>query len=200
MHSIPVPSTTLTRRSQEERSAQTRRRLLDAAVACLTEHGYRGTTTLAVAERAGVSRGARAYHFPTRADLVAAALDHLAQRRLAALGERLAALPQGPTRSRTALDALAGALSGPLYAAWLELVLAARSDPELRAALVPVERRVHAELHRLATDLAHGDTALADLTVAVLLGQGVAGLLRPPPAAARRASLDRWAELLARPW
>ncbi len=51
---------------QEERSAETRRRLLDATVACLFERGYAGTTTTELARRAGVSRGAQMHHFPKK--------------------------------------------------------------------------------------------------------------------------------------
>ena len=43
-------------RLQEERSAETRGRLLDATVECLHEFGYAGTTTTEIARRAGVSR------------------------------------------------------------------------------------------------------------------------------------------------
>ena len=65
------------RRSQDERTAQTRARVLDAVLGCLVERGYAGTTTTAVAARAGVSRGAQLHHYRTRAALVAAAVEHL---------------------------------------------------------------------------------------------------------------------------
>ena len=54
-------------RLQEERSAETRGRLLDATVACLHEFGYAGTTTTEIARRAGVSRGAQVHHGAARA-------------------------------------------------------------------------------------------------------------------------------------
>ena len=60
-----------TRRTQAERSAATRKVLLDAAVNCLFENGYGATTTLMVAEAAGVSRGAMLHQFPSKADLMA---------------------------------------------------------------------------------------------------------------------------------
>ena len=55
---------------QQERSRATQARLLEATVECLVEHGWSGTTTTVVAERAGVSRGAQLHHYPTRAALV----------------------------------------------------------------------------------------------------------------------------------
>src|SRR5690242_5936361 len=66
-----------TRRTQEQRRAETRAKLLDAAIESLLEVGYAATTTRAVAQRAGVSSGAQTHHFPRRVDLVAAAVEHL---------------------------------------------------------------------------------------------------------------------------
>ena len=67
--SVPV------RRTHAERSATTRTALLDATIECLAELGYSGTTTAEVVRRAGLSRGAQVHHFPTKALLIAAALD-----------------------------------------------------------------------------------------------------------------------------
>ena len=65
------------RRSQEDRSSTTRLALMRATIDCLVEYGYAGTTTRLVADRAQVSRGAQTHHFPTKRDLVAAAIEHL---------------------------------------------------------------------------------------------------------------------------
>ena len=54
------------RLTQDEKTAETRRRLLDAAIVCLIERGYSNTTTSEIAERAGLSRGAQLYHFPEK--------------------------------------------------------------------------------------------------------------------------------------
>src|ERR1700687_2978711 len=70
------------RRTQEDRRARTRVRLLDAAIDCLVEYGYAGTTTPRVAERAGVTRGAQVHHFGSKTDLLGAAIEQLAQRRI----------------------------------------------------------------------------------------------------------------------
>ena len=58
-----------------------RPRLLEATVDCLVEHGWSGTTTTLVSRRAGVSRGAQLHHFPTKNDLVVAAVEHLSELR-----------------------------------------------------------------------------------------------------------------------
>src|SRR5271154_6998069 len=81
------------RRTQQERSAAMRLRLLDAAVDCLYELGYSGTTTIEVAARAGVSRGAQLHHFPTKKRLVTVAVRPLLAKRLEEFREAFAPLP-----------------------------------------------------------------------------------------------------------
>jgi AcrR family transcriptional regulator len=138
------------RRTQAERSASTRARLLDAALDCLAEHGYAGTTTVVVAERAGVSRGAQLHHFPTRAALVAAAVEHLYARLTREYQVGFGALAPGADRLRAAIDLLWSSFTAPHYPAVLELYTAARTDPELRAQLGPIAARHTANVYRLA--------------------------------------------------
>ena len=185
------------RRTQAERSATTQRLLLDATVACLVELGYGGTTTSAVAERAGVSRGAQLHHYGTRQRLMGAAVAHLAARRLDWVQEKAARLPDDDSRPRRALDLLAEALSGPLYAATLELYVAARVDRQLHEALVPVEQQLTRELRRLCREYVTADAVLVQLTLDLLLGRGVGSLLSPVRPGRQRQLLDAWAEIVA---
>ena len=74
------------RRSREQRTSDSRTRILDAAVSCLVESGYAGTTTLTIQNRAGVSRGRLLHHFPSKENLLVAAAQHLATSRFAADG------------------------------------------------------------------------------------------------------------------
>src|SRR4051795_2962409 len=123
MRVLMAASTTGTgeRRTQAERSAATVDALLDATIECLVEDGYANTTTSRVAERAGLSRGAHLHHFQTRQALLAAAMEHLAERR----GEQLLAaaekLPAGRERLEQSLDPLWGSYANPLYQAALDL-------------------------------------------------------------------------------
>lgn len=185
------------RRTQAERSATTQRLLLDATVACLVELGYGGTTTSAVAERAGVSRGAQLHHYGTRQRLMGAAVEHLAARRLEWVREKAARLPDDGSRPRRALDLLAEALSGPLYAATLELYVAARVDSALHEALVPVEQQLTRELRRLCREYVSDDPVLVQLTLDLLLGRGVGSLLSPVRPQRQRQLLDAWAGVVA---
>jgi AcrR family transcriptional regulator len=186
---------------QADRSAATRARLLDAAIACLVEYGWAGTTTTVVAERAGVSRGAQLHHYPTRADLVFAAVDHLATRRAEEVRREAAALPPGRDRTYRVLELLAEFSTGPLYVAALEVWVAARTDPVLREALVPLEARLGRELHRVTVELLGADESLprvretVQATLDLVRGLGVADLLTDD--SARRTRLLRvWAVTL----
>jgi AcrR family transcriptional regulator len=77
-----VPAATRPQRTQVERRAETRAKLLDATIESILEVGYAQTTTRRVAELAGVSAGAQAHHFPRRVELVAAAAEQLVERRI----------------------------------------------------------------------------------------------------------------------
>ena len=189
-------STATARRTQTERSAATRLMLLEAAVACLVERGCQGTTAAAVAERAGVSRGAQVHHFGSQHGLLAAAVEHLAQQRLLAVRQAAAQLIDDATRPRRALNLLSSALSGPLYAATLELWVAARTDETLHAVLQPVEKAVTGELRRLCRAFVTDDPVLGQLTLDLLLGRGVGGLLLPFRPGRQKDALDRWARML----
>ncbi|WP_307849499.1 TetR/AcrR family transcriptional regulator [Qaidamihabitans albus] len=127
------------RLTQGERSAAMRTRLLDATVDCLVTYGYAGTTTSRVAERAGVTRGAQVHHFPTKADLVTAAIRHLALKRADAVYGRLEDLRTSDDVVGEGLDLLWELHQGPVFTATLELWVAARADPELRQQVLQVE-------------------------------------------------------------
>jgi AcrR family transcriptional regulator len=127
------------RRTQAERTAATRTALLDSTIDCLIEVGYARTTTTLIAERAGVSRGAQLHHFPSKAALVAEAVDHLARRRVEEARREVEKLPSGGDRVRTTLDLIWEGQVGALFDASVELWVAARTDPELREKLAPVE-------------------------------------------------------------
>ena len=127
-----MPARNQPRRTQEERSAATRTALLEATVGCLAELGYAGTTTTEIAARAGLSRGAQLHHFPSKAELVSTAVEHLAHRQHDEFVEAFARRPPAADRAAAAIDLLWPLLSGPTFYAWLELVVAARTDAELR--------------------------------------------------------------------
>ena len=135
---------------QEERSAETRRRLLEAAIACLNERGYTGTTTTEIAGRAGVSRGAQVHHFRHKEELVIGALEHICARRIAELEYAFEELPVGGLEFRleTLIDLMWTAFRGPSFYAWLELLVASRTEPILRVAVRETSHRLAAGIRK----------------------------------------------------
>jgi AcrR family transcriptional regulator len=186
-------------RSQQQRSHATRQRLLDATIDCLVKYGWSGTTTTVVAETAGVSRGAQLHHYPTKAALVLAAVEHLTHRRGQELRAEAAAV-SGP-RVEPAIELLASSFTGPLFQATLEVWVAARTDAALRDALVPLEATLGRELYRLTVDLLDADDSRADVrdaiqaTLELMRGLGVANLLSDD-SARRRTVLASWTDHL----
>ena len=77
---VTEKANTKPRRTQAERSAETRRKLIEAATEVLCERGYANTTMMHIAKRAGVSRGASQHHFGTRYDLFDAAVEQLTEK------------------------------------------------------------------------------------------------------------------------
>ena len=190
-----------TRVPQEERTRVMRQRLLEATVECLVEYGFAGTSTTIVSERAGVSRGAQLHHFPTKNDLVFAAVEHLSVARAADLDAAVERLPNGKQRTYAVLDMLADHFTSPVFTAALELWVAARTDDALREALGPLEQRVGRETHRLTVHLLGidesrpGNRELVQGTLDLVRGLGLANTISDDRARRRRI-LKRWADVL----
>lgn len=134
------------RRTQDERSAETRARLLDATIDCLVEYGYSGTTTPRIAEKAGVTRGAQVHHFGSKSELVLAAVRHLTTRRAEEAGREIDRMKVEADPLRSVLDQLWELHAGPLFVAVVELWVAGRTDPELAGEAAKVEAVVTGEL------------------------------------------------------
>jgi AcrR family transcriptional regulator len=189
---------TETRQRQADRSRETRRKLMEATVECLVELGWSGTTTTVVAERAGVSRGAQLHHFRTRGELVAAAVEHLGAESVLHLKER-AARVNGSTVA--VVELIADFYASDLFTAALELWVAARTDPDLKTVVVPLEVRLGRETHRLAVELLGADETkpgvreAVQITLDLVRGLALANQLTDD--GKRRARIIRhWATML----
>jgi AcrR family transcriptional regulator len=195
-------STEALRKPQQDRSRATRKRLLEAAIECLAELGWSGTTVLVVAERAGVSRGAAQHHFPTREDLVMAAVEYVAEERTTRLRDHVADLPVGPGRVQAVIDLVDHMYTGPLFRAALQLWAAALSDEQLRARVVPLEAHVGRETHKVALELlgvderTPGVRETVQATLDLARGLGLANLLTDD-SKRRGRILKQWAVMLA---
>jgi len=151
----PAPSTVPISPSgwQARKSAATRLQILEATLRCFSKLGYFHTTTPAIAEEAGLSRGAMLHHFPSRMDVVRAAVEHLHAKRLKAFRAAVDGLPAGENRAHAALRAHWDQLRHPLYAVFIELYVAARTDPELADILTPAEAAFARELREMAMEV-----------------------------------------------
>jgi AcrR family transcriptional regulator len=190
-----------TRVPQEERTRAMRARLLDATVELLVERGYAGTSTTLVSERAGVSRGAQLHHFPTKQDLVVAAVQHVTEVRGAELRAAATRLPAGEHRTRQVLQVLGDHFTSPVFTAALELWVAARTDPALLAEVAPLEQRVGRETHRMTVELLGADESrpgvreLVQATLDLVRGLGLANTITDDRRRRTRI-LDQWARTL----
>ncbi len=131
-------------RWQQQKSARTRLRIVEAAIDCLVEEGYSGLTTQDVVERTGVSRGAMHHHFPTRMDLVGAVVEHVFFERMRLFLEDYLTKMQHASESERLEIATAAhwrSVQTREYSAYLELAVAARTDLELDQFFGPVARR-----------------------------------------------------------
>lgn len=139
------------RRTQAERRAATIAALVDATVSSLCERGYAATTTAEISRRSGVSQGGLFRHFESRLELVVAAAEEVRARQLGAFREALADLGEATVEDCVVL--LRAACRAPMNAAWYALLVAARTDADLRAALGPMVERYHREILELGGSL-----------------------------------------------
>jgi AcrR family transcriptional regulator len=148
----PQPKTT-------PKSVRTRRRILDAAMRLFAERGYHASSNADVAEAAGLTRGAMLYHFPTREDLVEAAIDHIQQRRTEAFEAAAREQAEGDATDQ-AIDAYWELLHQAPFRAFAELEAVARTDPDLARRIAPAQAAFdHAQIGTLSGLLLAGSGA-----------------------------------------
>lgn len=151
------------RRTQKERSAETRALLLDVTIECLAELGYAGATAQVIAERAGLSRGAQLHHFGTKMALVTQAMEHLFERRLVEFRRGIEEIPAGDDFTTAALDLLWSMVAGPAGHAYLELVIAARTDEKLREAMIAVTRRMDEQVELMFNEIFESPSGVQEM-------------------------------------
>lgn len=117
-------------RTQDERSAETRAKLIDATIESICERGFQNATTAEIAQRAGVSRGALQHHFRNKSDLMLAVLEFICGQfasGVSGVADRAASLEARCDDLVRNLWAIYGSRA---YAAAIEVVLGGRGDPE----------------------------------------------------------------------
>ncbi len=120
-------------RTQKERREGTIAALLQATIDCIIEYGYASTTTPKICKAAGVTTGALFRYYPTRAALMAAVAEEIGARHLQQFGQLLTARPKGDL-CEVIVRFCHAATREPTSMAWHAILVAARTDPALRAA------------------------------------------------------------------
>lgn len=147
-----LPDPTDLESGELRKSADTRRRIMDATVHCLAHFGYAGTNAITVAELAKMTRSALLYHFPTRMDLIGAAIHYVTLRRIEMFEVAMSKIEPGHDRVAEAIDEAWRQNQTEEYRAYSELSNAAHTDPDLAAVFRPA---------MAAYDLARRKTAMA---------------------------------------
>lgn len=163
---------------------------MKATIEILIEKGYAGLTVADVAERAGVSSGARVHHYRTKDDLVIAA-NAFAYNEAVSLGTVRSA---SAGRSKNPLKDLVADLTslyfGRFFRASLDVMAASRTDRVLSRRLYPIVARYHASMRATWTKAlreagySRPDAELAyDVILGMVRGMGLTSTWRPDIAA-----------------
>lgn len=156
------------RAPKQDRSRITRERLLGASIELLAAQGWAATTVGAVAAAAGVSRGAAQHHFPTREDLITAALVHMIDQRLVSVATVDSELPEpGPERTIAVVRLIVDHYTSDLFKAALQVWTAAASDPALADRVLPLEAAMSREVLKYAAAALERDPADARVRRAI---------------------------------
>lgn len=138
------------------RAASMRKRLIDAAILVLCDVGYASTTTQLIMEEANVSRGAVLHHFPTKTDLMIAVAEYAATAQNRTVRDYLNSIEPGIGLYLAITRASWIAICQKPGQALIELIIAARSDPELKARLPEVIDRLQAQQLEEVWEIASG--------------------------------------------
>ncbi|WP_067830561.1 TetR/AcrR family transcriptional regulator [Nocardia inohanensis] len=189
---------------KQDRSRATRQRLLEATIDCLAENGWAAATVAVVAERAGVSRGAAQHHFPTREDLITAALEYMFETRMVQAmteAKSIDEIAEGVGRTEAVVTSLVEGYTTPFFKAALQVWTHAAADPVLRERIVPLEAHFGRTQHRLAVEALGVDDKdpvahhLVQATLDMARGLGLADVLTDD-SLRRKDIVQQWAATL----
>lgn len=182
---------------REQQKQATRARILSSAVTCVMDLGVARTTTLEVQRRAAVSRGALLHHFPTHADLLCAVVDAIVVRNEDAVRKHLRRKAKRGDPVEDAIHTLVDSMREPSFLAELELWVVARTDTELREALVAAERKALRDRMRVLDEIFAPLSAFPAYELVVststefVRGLAVSGILRSNPQSVK-ALTQQW--------
>jgi len=144
-------------RTQAQRREATIAKLVAATIEALAEVGYARTSVSEICSRAGVSHGGMFRHFATRVELIAAATRQIGHAHVEAIDGLAAGLPKHADPVEALLVFVRDACRTPTQAAWHEVMVAARTDGDLRDQVSGVLQDYEAALHALAVRVVPSD-------------------------------------------
>lgn len=190
------------RRTQAERTSETRRKILDAAVQQLAQRGYAGLRTTDVAEAAGVSKGALTHHFPSKDELVQAVIEHVFQRASEQARRRAHRQMSVDQAIRALIADGQEFFFSELFLIALDLAIQARMQASMENAFTQISAatRLPVEAHWFEALVASGvPAALADdllwLTLSIVRGVAIRRLWQQDPPRFRRL-FNLWREMV----
>lgn len=166
-------SSRIVRRPQQARSRRTRERVLEAAVTCFEQTGYDGTTTAAIASRAGIAVGTLYGYFRDKRAILLELIDRttneIADYVVKGLDPESWQETDPRENTRTLIDAIFHTRSfnpGMQRIVWERFF----KDAEVRAAMEAIERRVQGALMELLGRLkSQGRVRVDDVETASIL-------------------------------
>ena len=175
-------------RTQQQRREETVARLLDASIATIAEVGYGRASAAVIAKRAGVSQGALFRHFSTMGDFMAATVYEVMRRQLGLFTKQVAEIPPDGPVLQAALTILRDVTANSTNAVLYELMIAARTDENLKATLQNVLEQYRAKIDEAARALPGADSFPQDIfpvIVAIVTntfdGAALVGAVLPQP-------------------
>lgn len=151
----------------EQRTETTRRRLCDAAIEVLAEHGVREASFVKVCEKAGLSRGAIHHHYESMPELLADVVREIYDRLFTRVIGELPAADTGKNGLPDAIDTLWSHLQSPVFRVLLDIRAAMMSDPELASAVAGPHDRINREI--ITRTLERYGGTLDEATVRIIL-------------------------------
>jgi len=176
------------RRTQEERSHETKSKLLRATIDLLIERGYASLTVADISRRAGVSNGARVHHYRTKEDLVVAANAQAYDEAVATGTLRARDAAHVPRPIRELLADLNSLYFGRFFLGSLDSMIAARTDKRLARRIHPVVADYHTRIRKVWTDAlreagysASAAQGIYDVALGIVRGMALKSTWRPEP-------------------
>jgi len=163
---VAMPTSRIARRTQAERSAAMKQRLIEATLGALVDVGYAELTFAHVVQRAGVSRGAPLYHFASKAALVEAAAEALIHKLL----DRVIRIWKIAETSPDPIGVFCVTLWRELYNARQGAMLAELSHASRHSAeLTVIVSRLWTEAYQVLTEMPASETRAGGSEAAALM-------------------------------